>query len=45
MVEKGNKENTEKKENKDSEEIDWPALDEHWPEQYKKDYGHLFGRK
>lgn len=45
MAEKRNKENAEKKENKNSKEIDWSALDEHWPEQYKKDYGHHFEKK
>lgn len=51
MVEKGNKEkkgneeNVEKKEDKNSEDIDWSALDKHWPEQYEKDYGRLFGKK
>lgn len=24
--------------------IDWTALDEHWAEQYKEDYGNLFGK-
>lgn len=33
------------KENKDDKKIDWSALDEHWAEQHKKDYGYLFGRK
>lgn len=51
MVKKENEENTEKiedvekKENNEGKDIDWPALDKHWPEQYEKDYGHLFGKK
>lgn len=45
MIKKGNEENVEKKEDKNSEDIDWPALDEHWSEQYKEYHGHLFGKK
>lgn len=27
---------------KDDTKIDWKALDEHWEEQYKNEFGHFF---
>lgn len=27
---------------KNGTEIDWDALNEHWAEQYEKEFGHLF---
>lgn len=45
MVETGNNENTGHNENTEKIDIDWQALDDYWPEQYQKDYGHLFEKK
>ena len=30
--------------NNETNTIDWKALDEYWAEQYKEDYGNLFGK-